>query len=292
VGCAATLTDLGSSNGTQVNGKTIKEPQLLEAGDIIRIGNSFLVFREHSFLDNDVVIPTLVGQSPFIRALRTQIRTIAATANITLLQGKSGVGKEVAARAIHDLSGRKGRFLAVNCATIEKELADSTWFGHKKGAFTGAHEDRQGCFEQAAGGTLFLDEIGELDFKVQSKLLRVVEGDYRPLGHQGQPLKTDARLIAATNVDLQRAVDQGKFRDDLYYRLSANTLYIPPLRDRSEDILLLAKSFLLQEKADDVTVTPRLAEALLGYPFPGNVRETRTSTCTATWDDAVKIRLL
>lgn len=272
-GCAATLTDLGSSNGTQVNGKTIKEPQLLEAGDIIRIGNSFLVFREHSFLDNDVVIPTLVGQSPFIRALRTQIRTIAATANITLLQGKSGVGKEVAARAIHDLSGRKGRFLAVNCATIEKELADSTWFGHKKGAFTGAHEDRQGCFEQAAGGTLFLDEIGELDFKVQSKLLRVVEGDYRPLGHQGQPLKTDARLIAATNVDLQRAVDQGKFRDDLYYRLSANTLYIPPLRDRSEDILLLAKSFLLQEKADDVTVTPRLAEALLGYPFPGNVRE-------------------
>lgn len=273
VGCAATLTDLGSSNGTQVNGKTIKEPQLLEAGDIIRIGNSFLVFREHSFLDNDVVIPTLVGQSPFIRALRTQIRTIAATANITLLQGKSGVGKEVAARAIHDLSGRKGRFLAVNCATIEKELADSTWFGHKKGAFTGAHEDRQGCFEQAAGGTLFLDEIGELDFKVQSKLLRVVEGDYRPLGHQGQPLKTDARLIAATNVDLQRAVDQGKFRDDLYYRLSANTLYIPPLRERAEDILLLAQSFLLKEKAPEVTLSPKLVDVLLMYSFPGNVRE-------------------
>jgi len=275
-GCVATLTDLGSSNGTQVNGKTIKEkePEVLESGDIIRIGNSFLVFREHCIPDDDEVIPALVGQAPSTRALRTWIKMRATTMDNVLLQGQSGVGKEVVARALHDLSGRKGRFHGINSATIEKTLADSTLFGHKKGAFTGAHEDRQGCFEQAAGGTLVFDEIGELDPAVQTKLLRVLqEGEFLPLGLQGQPLKTDVRLIAATNVDLKSAKEHGNFRPDLYYRLSANTLEISSLRERAEDILLLAQSFLLKEKAPEVTLSPKLVDVLLMYSFPGNVRE-------------------
>lgn len=268
------LRDSGSSNGTIVNGQKVKS-RFLEDSDVIRIGSSFLVFRVHRFSDEDGPIPDLIGCSPAMRFLRRQIVVFAPTSAVTLIQGESGVGKEVAAQALHTFSRRKGPLVTTNCATIEKSLADSTLFGHVKGAFTGAIEDHKGLFQRAMQGSLFLDEVGELDAPVQAKLLRAVDTlRFSPLGAQTE-IKTDARVIAATKVDLQQAVQQSRFRDDLYFRLSGIRLHIPPLRDRREDILLLAQYFIRQ-KNPKATISTGLAAALLEYSFPGNVRELKS----------------
>ena len=193
-----------------------------------------------------------------------------------LILGESGVGKELLARYIHRESGRKGKFVSINCAAIPENLFESELFGYTKGAFTGALSDKPGLFEEADGGTLFLDEVGELPLPLQAKLLRVLqEGEVRRLG-SNRAKKVDVKLVAATNRDLKELVSQGKFREDLYYRLNVLTLKIPPLRERPEDITALTGYFLKKfssKYGKKVEMTPEALEILLSYPFPGNVRE-------------------
>jgi PAS domain S-box-containing protein len=220
----------------------------------------------------------IVGQSPALQKVMTQIATVAPTNANVLILGESGTGKELVARAIHDLSSRKDRpLIRVNCASIPKELFESEFFGHVRGAFTGAVKDRTGRFELADGGTLLLDEIGEIPLELQSKLLRVVqEGQFERLGEE-RTRTVDVRVIAATNRDLPAEARAGRFRLDLYYRLSVFPIELPSLRERSGDVATLAEHFV-QKSARRLGVPhPRLtklnAQQLEGYDWPGNVRE-------------------
>lgn len=220
----------------------------------------------------------LVGQSPAMRKLYDQIEHIAPTGGSVLITGESGTGKELVAKALHELSDRSDKpFQAVNCAGIPADLMESEFFGHAAGAFTGAQNKRQGLLKQADGGTLLLDEIGEMPMALQAKLLRVLqEGTIRAVGSDKEE-QVDVRILAATHQDLERLVEEGKFRQDLFYRLETFSLRVPPLRERGEDIERLANFFLQQQqKSSDKTVRGISAEALdllYRYPFPGNVRE-------------------
>ena len=220
----------------------------------------------------------LVGQSPAMRKLYDQIEHIAPTGGSVLITGESGTGKELVAKALHELSDRSDKpFQAVNCAGIPADLMESEFFGHTAGAFTGAQNKRQGLLKQADGGTLLLDEIGEMPMALQAKLLRVLqEGTIRAVGSDKEE-QVDVRILAATHQDLERLVEEGKFRQDLFYRLETFSLRVPPLRERGEDIERLANFFLQQQqKSSDKTVRGISAEALdllYWYPFPGNVRE-------------------
>ena len=200
----------------------------------------------------------------------------ARTEAPVLILGESGVGKELLARFIHRESGRKGKFVAVNCAAIPRDLFESELFGYEKGAFTGALKTKKGLFEEADGGMLFLDEIGELPLSLQPKLLRVLqEGKVRRVGANLEK-EVDVKIVAATNRDLKELVEKGEFREDLYYRLNVLTLKIPPLRERPEDILELTGFFLKkysEKYGKKVEITPEALQKLLSYPFPGNVRE-------------------
>ncbi len=221
-----------------------------------------------------------IGQSPAIDALRSVIRRVADTELAVLILGENGTGKEVAAQSIHYWSRRRERpFIAVNCAAIPESLAESELFGHEKGAFTDAREARAGKFELAAGGTLFLDEIGDLTLGGQSKLLRVLEEKLIVRVGGSTPIHTDARVIAATNQNLAEMVRQKRFREDLYFRLNVVTLDLPPLRDRPEDILLLAEHFLKDFCAKARRRVPQFSAAarkrLESHAWPGNVRELR-----------------
>jgi DNA-binding NtrC family response regulator len=211
------------------------------------------------------------------------IRQVAPSSANVLLDGESGTGKELAAHAIHNLSRRhKAKFVTVHCAALSPTLLESELFGHERGAFTGAHERRIGRFEQANGGTIFLDEIGEIDHSTQVKLLRVIseERAFERVGGN-QLLRADVRLIAATNKDLATLVKEGRFRDDLYFRLNVVHITMPPLRARKEDVPLLAHGFLrhfskLNEKPT-LELTTDAMNLLLAYDWPGNVRELRTA---------------
>jgi DNA-binding NtrC family response regulator len=222
----------------------------------------------------------LIGDSPPMDKLRTQLRQYAASPFPVLIEGESGSGKELAANALHRLSDRAARpYLALNCAAIPPSLVEPTLFGHAKGAFTGATGSRAGYFEEAAEGTLFLDEIGELPLDLQPKLLRVLEnGEYQRVGETQQRL-SKARVIAATNRDLKREVREGRFRADLYHRLSVFTLAVPPLREMGGDRLLLLDHFrhLYSRQAGVATfrLSPEAEARWLDYAFPGNVRELR-----------------
>ena len=223
-------------------------------------------------------LETLIGESPGMHRILDTIRQVAPTRATVLILGESGTGKELIARAIHNLSNRnKTRFVAFNCSAFSPQLVESELFGHEKGAFTGASERRIGRIEQAAGGTLFLDEIGEIDGNVQVKLLRALDpGVFERVGGN-QTIKTDIRLIAATNRDLARLVGEKKFREDLYYRLNVVQVRVPPLRERREDIALLANAFLKEiSQRDNKTfrpLSPEAMDALLRYDWPGNIRE-------------------
>ena len=223
-------------------------------------------------------LENLIGESPALHRILDTIRQVAPTRATVLILGESGTGKELIARAIHNLSNRnKTRFVAFNCSAFSPQLVESELFGHEKGAFTGASERRIGRIEQAAGGTLFLDEIGEIDGNVQVKLLRALDpGVFERVGGN-QTIKTDIRLIAATNRDLAGLVSEKKFREDLYYRLNVVQIRIPPLRERKEDIPLLANAFLKEiSQRDNKTfrpLSPEAMEALLRYDWPGNIRE-------------------
>jgi len=220
----------------------------------------------------------LLGTSPPIARVREVIERVATTEVTVLITGESGTGKELVARSLHALSPRHERpFVAVNCAAIPRELLESELFGHTRGAFTGATRDRDGLFAAAAGSTLFLDEIGDASPEVQAKLLRVLqEKRYIPVGATAER-EADVRVIAATNRDLRADVAQGRFRDDLYFRLHVVPLPMPPLRERAEDVPLLAEVFLERAAARHRRPVPQLGrsaiDALLAHRWPGNVRE-------------------
>jgi transcriptional regulator with GAF, ATPase, and Fis domain len=229
-------------------------------------------------LDERFGFDAIIGRSPKFTAAIDAARKVAATATTVLLTGESGTGKEVLARAIHHASARAdGPFVALNCAALPETLVESELFGHERGAFTGADKLKRGRFELAAGGTLFLDEIGELTPAVQAKLLRVLqERQYQRVGGT-TTLGADIRLVAATNRDLERAVTDGRFREDLYYRVAVFRIHLPTLRERGEDVLLLADHFVRELGAKMERQQPVLSsearELLLAHSWPGNVRE-------------------
>src|SRR5213082_1542718 len=234
-------------------------------------------------IDERFGLENILGESLALREVLDTIRQVAPSSANVLLEGESGTGKELAAHAIHNLSRRnQAKFVVVHCAALSPTLLESELFGHERGAFTGAHERRIGRFEQANGGTIFLDEIGEIDPSTQVKLLRVMS-EQRAFERVGgtQTLRADVRVIAATNKNLEQMMREGKFRDDLYFRLNVVRITMPPLRARKEDIPLLVRSFLRHfSKANEKPVLDLTAEAmnmLLAYDWPGNVRELRTA---------------
>lgn len=225
----------------------------------------------HNSLDN------IIGESEPMRRLKQTIRTIAATASTVIISGESGTGKELVARAIHACSPRSGDpFVSVNCGAFPETLLESELFGYVKGAFTGAHANKRGLFELANNGTIFLDEISETTLPMQVKLLRVLqERCVRPVGG-GQETPVDVRVIAATNRNLAQLVQEGQFREDLYYRLSVIPVEVPPLRSRGDDVVLLAnhflKKFAAQMGRNVLRISPESLRNMKGYDWPGNVR--------------------
>jgi DNA-binding NtrC family response regulator len=223
----------------------------------------------------------LVGNSPKIKKVVQMIAKVAPTDATVLINGESGTGKELVARAVHVNSKRSGKvFFAVDCGTLSGNLLESELFGHAKGAFTGAHKDKEGIFQRAHGGTVFLDEIGNIDMEVQGKLLRFLESrEFLPLGAQGTPRKVDVRLILATNQNLEEMVAAGRFREDFYYRIYVYPILLPPLRARREDILPIAFHFMNQfSKQMDKPIKgfePEAARRLGDFDWPGNVRQLR-----------------
>ena len=215
----------------------------------------------------------LIGRSPQMHRIRRKILTYASHRDAVIITGESGTGKEISAKLIHRLSQRKGPFNAVNMAALPGPLAESALFGHVKGAFTDAHRDHTGLFLSSEGGTLFLDEIGDLDPRLQPKLLRVLEeGTITPVGSTS-PIRIDVRIISATNRDLPKEILAGRFRQDLYYRLNSLTLELPPLRERKEDILELTEAYLTSQNYSPEILTTASLNAILGHSWPGNVRE-------------------
>jgi DNA-binding NtrC family response regulator len=228
--------------------------------------------------------PVLLGESSQMIALRSEIAAAARTDAKVLILGETGVGKEVVARLIHEQSSRRGRaFIAVNCSGIPETLLESELFGHTRGSFTGAYRDKRGLVQQADRGTLFLDELGEMSLRMQAVLLRFTEtGEVQQVGADTPSGRTNVRLITATNRDLRQRIADGKFRDDLYYRLNVVQIQIPPLRARGSDILLLFNHYLECAAATHGLRVPVLAtdaaQALAAYAWPGNVRELRNIT--------------
>ena len=231
-------------------------------------------------IDHEINFGRIVGKSPALRRVLKQIETVSGTVSTVILEGETGTGKELFAQAIHDLSGRRsGPFVKLNCSAIPSGLLESELFGHEKGAFTSASAQRVGRFELANGGTIFLDEVGELSLELQPKLLRVLqEREFERLGG-ARTLRTDIRVIAATNRDLRTMVERGMFRSDLFYRLNVFPVRVPALRDRPEDIPLLVRSFADEfsrrmNKSFEAIPCSTMRD-LCRHPWPGNIRELR-----------------
>src|SRR6188472_972228 len=234
-------------------------------------------------IDERFGLENILGESLALREVLDTIRQVAPSSANVLVEGESGTGKELAAHAIHKLSRRnQAKFVVVHCAALSPTLLESELFGHERGAFTGAHERRIGRFEQANGGTIFLDEIGDIDQSTQVKLLRVIseERAFERVGGN-QLLRADVRLIAATNKNLEQMVREGKFRDDLFFRLNVVRIHVPPLRERKEDIPVLVRGFLRhfckENQKPLLDLAPDAMDALLAYDWPGNIRELRTA---------------
>ncbi len=233
------------------------------------------VGRQYSF-------DTIVGKSPAIQAAIALAQKVSATEVPVLLTGETGTGKEVFAQSIHQHSSRKGKsFVAINCSSFSRDLLESEMFGHKAGAFTGALKETKGLFEEASGGTIFLDEIGEMAFDLQAKLLRILEtGEFIKIGDT-KPTKVDVRIIAATNRDLEKEIELGHFREDLFYRLSVFQIHLPALRERVEDIPLHIKAFVSafsSKMGKNIrTISPEYIDALKKRAWKGNVRELRNA---------------
>ena len=288
------LSDLGSANGTFVNGRRLVTPILLKGGDVLTFGDVRFKFRDsrpepHPESTRDEGGQTtsrrgsaheavLIGRSP---AMSEVIRLVAQASSSdipVLIEGETGTGKELVARGVHASSSRAGHtFQAINCAAIPEALLESQLFGHRRGAFTNAVSDHRGLFEAADGGTVFLDEIGEMPIAMQPKLLRVLqEGEVIRIG-DNRGHRIDVRIVSATNRDLLADVESGRFRADLYYRLSAFPIRLPPLRERGEDVALLCDVFLASFGRSHGKrirgITADALEALRRFAWPGNVRE-------------------
>ncbi len=276
----ARLLDRRSTNGTFLGSNRVVE-LYLEDGDRFRIGQSAIVFHRPSGTRSVDVTPvditgTVLGRSEAMLEVLDLLKRVASRKVPLLLTGETGTGKTCVARALHQASGREN-FVQVNCGALPEGLIESELFGHERGAFTGADHRRTGLFEEANGGTIFLDEIGELPLHLQPRLLTVLEeGSIRRVG-SSRAIDVDFRLVAATNLSLEQAVEEGRFREDLYYRLNVVPVELPPLRKRTEDIPLLAQFLLARAAAEADSPAARLDEdalqALVGHGWPGNVRE-------------------
>jgi two-component system, NtrC family, response regulator GlrR len=279
------ITDLDSTNGTSIGNLRVREVTVSQTVEL-RMGDSQLRVVP---LDEELEVPlhgserygAMVGRSAQLRALFAQIPSIGAADSTVLIEGETGTGKELLAEEIHRTSGRRDQpFIVVDCGAIPEQLIESELFGHVRGAFTSAAGDRTGAFELAHGGTLFLDEIGELSLASQPKLLRAVESrQVKPVG-ASRYRPADVRIIAATNRDLRLGVNEGTFRPDLFYRLSVVRLHLPPLRERPEDVELLATMFMTEfwQRLSAGTPPPLSRETiqrLVGHRWPGNIRELR-----------------
>jgi transcriptional regulator with GAF, ATPase, and Fis domain len=268
------LEDLGSRNGIRVNGEATSRLEL-EDGDVIELGRTFLVFR-----DGRPAGPLEVVGGPEVRTLvpelerhYAQLAPVVRAGVSVMVHGETGVGKELAARLVHELSGRRGAFVPVNCGALGKDLVASQLFGHLRGAFTGATEDRQGFVRAAHQGTLFLDEVGELPVSDQPTLLRVLqEREVTPLGAT-RPTPVDLQLVTATNRDLPAMVRQQTFRADLLSRMAGFEFTLPPLRERREDLGLIIGALLRRLEASGATFSPEAARALFTCAWPMNIRE-------------------
>jgi DNA-binding NtrC family response regulator len=247
----------------------------LEAAIFDALGRSEATREVH---DRPELPPSLVCESPAMRRVVETVAVVAPASAPVLILGQSGSGKEMIAQLIHRWSPRaNGPLVAANCAGLPESLIESELFGHTKGAFTGASQPREGYFRAASGGTLFLDEIGELPLHLQPKLLRAIESSQiTPVGSD-TPVRVDTRLVAATNRDLGREVLEGRFRDDLYYRINVVELTLPPLAERQDDVLPLARKFAAEFAGAPIRLSPQALECLLAYRWPGNVRELRNA---------------
>ena len=235
-----------------------------------------------SRIDARHFFPDIIGESTTIRGLLSLIKKVAPTDSTVLILGESGTGKELVASSIHDNSDRKNQpFIKLNCAAIPEELLESELFGHEKGAFTGATKFKPGKFDMANGGTLFLDEIGDMPYNLQAKVLRILQEQefYRVGG--SRTIKVDVRIIASTNKNLEKMVQQGTFREDLFYRLNVFTLHLPPLRERKEDIPLLVEYFL-QNAPKKVDISSVALQMLVAFSWPGNIRELQNTIESAS----------
>lgn len=280
-----TLTDLGSTNGTWIEEIRVIEA-LLPRQVTFRLGKTLFRFEGEGpapEIPGEEDSLGMVGRHPSLLALRALLKRLAPLTEIVLIAGETGTGKELSARALHQMSPRHDQpFICVNCAAISPELVESELFGHEKGAFTGATGRRVGAFEAAAGGTIFLDEIGELPLSLQAKLLRTLDsGEIKPVG-SNVTRRHQARVVAATNRDLAEEVRERRFREDLYFRLNVLPLRLPPLRERREDIPLLAEH-LLRLAGADVGLSHSALELLTYHYWPGNVRELRNVLTTTLW---------
>ncbi|MCF6159027.1 MAG: sigma-54-dependent Fis family transcriptional regulator [wastewater metagenome] len=254
----------------------------------------------HSELEKVYGLKRIIGSSREIQKVLNMISRIAFSAATVLITGESGTGKELVARALHFTGNRKDKkFVVINCATLSENLLESELFGHVKGAFTGAIKDKKGLFEEADGGTLFMDEIGDIPKSVQAKILRVLqEGEFIPLGDTTAK-KVDVRIIAATNQDLLKGVQEKEFREDLYYRLNVINIAMPPLRERKEDIPLLVKHFIekYNKKANKHIkgISPEVEKEFYNYNWPGNVRELENvieRAITLTNEDRISVNVV
>ena len=254
--------------------------RILEVHRLRREVNSLKRHLLDGKLQDEAAFAPIITRSKKILALFQYLESISGSNQPLLISGETGVGKELFSRAVHKLSGRSGHFVAVNVAGLDDPMFSDTLFGHRKGAYTGADQSREGLIARGAGGTLFLDEIGELNAASQVKLLRLLqENEYYPLGSDVAK-KCDARIIVATNRDLRQSIKSGEFRKDLYYRLCGHSCHIPPLRDRPEDLPLLLDHFLTKAAADFKKKKPTCPDELVfylaTYHFPGNIRELET----------------
>jgi DNA-binding NtrC family response regulator len=293
------LTDLGSLNGSKVQGVAV-QAALLEPGAVITLGTTHLLFERIAppeqemlpgsssevgesselRLDGPSHFGEAIGSSPAMRRVFAVLRRLAPTDLTITILGETGTGKDVLARAVHAGSARAGGpFVVFDCGAAAPTLIESQLFGHQRGAFTGAHDDHQGAFERAHKGTLFLDEIGELSFDLQPKLLRVIE--QRRVGRLGSQAErpVDVRIVCATNRDLEREVAEGRFRQDLFFRISVAIVRLPPLRERRDDLVALINHFA---GGHDIKVSSEAMAILTSYEWPGNVRELRNVILSAS----------
>lgn len=272
------IEDAGSKNGVILGGARVPRAVLRTGSTAFVIGSTSVAIEPERSDDVPAKarrVPGLVGQSAPMQRLSEEIFQVAPFRVPVLIQGESGTGKDLVARALHQLAERSGQFIAVNAAAIPESLADAELFGHQKGAFTGALYNRPGAFEQADRGTLFLDEVAELSPALQGRLLRVVEdGRVRPIGAR-QEKQVEVRIVSATWADLDQYASVGRFREDLLHRLATIVLRVPPLRERKSDIPMLCKCLLerFERELGQRSLSPRFLARLVEYEWPGNVRE-------------------